>query len=404
MMITSQVYRVSFGLICAGALVLFTACATSSVSESHTSFGPSDSLPRAVPPNPTLPQGLADAREISDNNAHALKALWKTRTADNSSVINTSGFLIGPGDVLRISLPQLDQMRDRRVRVSEKETIDLPLLGVISVEGMNQEALHDELSRRVEQYVYKPQVAVYLEHTENRVAAVLGAVKTPGRYMLAGPSDTIMTMVSRAGGPTEDAASRVILIPAPNTSAQARAVNVADNQERASNAMSDAMTDTPFGPGAALVHHPAMPSSVSQQLMSEGVVIDLSHAVNERYMELPVRMGDVIIVPVAGEVTVQGWVDRPGAFKITRGMTVLSAIAAAGGALFSSSATLLREESNDTKLALPLDLGRIKSGSQRDVALQGGDVIVVERSIAGAIPYTAYFLFNKMGWGVSPAL
>jgi polysaccharide biosynthesis/export protein len=401
MTIISPVYRGALGLICAGTLVLLTGCATSGVPVSPKSLGSIDSFPRATQPTPTSPPGLADAQELSDDNASALKALWRSRTADtSSSATNTSGFIIGPGDVLRISLPQLDQMKDRRVRVSEKETIDLPLLGVISVAGMTQEGLHDELCRRVEQYVYKPQVAVYLEHTENRVAAVLGAVKTPGRYMLAGPSDTIMTMLSRAGGPTEDAASRVIFIPAPATPAPAHAIAVADNQERPTGAMSDA----PFGTANALVHGPDAHYSVSQQLMSEGVVIDLSHAVNERYMELPVRMGDVIIVPVAGEVTVQGWVQNPGAFKITRGMTVLSAIAAAGGALFSSSATLLREESNDTKLALPLNLDSIKNGSQRDVALQGGDVIVVERSVAGAIPYTAYFLINKMGWGIFPPL
>lgn len=396
---TLLTFRGALGLVCAGAL-LFTACATSTAPVSQTSTRSDDLRSPTVVSKPNSSQELAYANEHGDNNANALRALWRARNADKSPDTNISSFVIGPGDILRISLPQLDQMKDRRVRVSEKHTIDLPLLGVVKVTGMNQEDLHEELSRRVEKYVYKPQVAVYLEHTENRVAAVLGAVKAPGRYMLASPADTIMTMISRAGGPTEDAASRIILIPAPDIAAQPHAVAVADNEERSIYMAGDG----PFGTRLGPAHQRAMPYAVSQQLMSEGVIIDLSHAANERYMELPVKMGDVIILPVAGEVTVQGWVDKPGAFKITRGMTVLSAIAAAGGALFSSSATLLREQGNDTKLALPLDLSRIKNGSQRDVALQGGDVIVVERSAPGAIPYTAYFLINKMGWGISPAL
>jgi hypothetical protein len=65
---------------------------------------------------------------------------------------------------------------------------------------------------------------------------------------------------------------------------------------------------------------------------------------------------------------------------------------------------LLRERGNDSKMAISLDLNSLKNGTQRDIALEGGDVVVVERSATGAVPYTAYFLINKMGWGVFPAL
>jgi protein involved in polysaccharide export with SLBB domain len=135
-------------------------------------------------------------------------------------------------------------------------------------------------------------------------------------------------------------------------------------------------------------------------MMAEGVIIDLSRSTNQRYLALPAKPGDVIIVPAAGEVTVQGWVDKPGAFKITPGMTVLGATAAAGGALFSSSATLLREQGNGGKLATPLNLAQIKSGAEPDIPLEGGDVVIVDRSAAGALPYSVYFLINRLGIGV----
>src|SRR5512146_28404 len=397
----TNIFRTSLyalGMACASA-ILFAACATSTSQPAPTSAAV-DGAPSFPSAKADPPQSVESIDDVSDRNARALQELWRDRKAAKASDTTNSSFVIGPGDVLRISLPQLDQMKDRRVRVSEKDTIDLPLLGQINVAGMSQEDLHEELARRVEKYVYKPQVAVYLEHTENRVAAVLGAVKTPGRYMLASPSDTIMTMISRAGGATEDAASRIIFIPAPVTVARAQPVTVASNEE----SRIDLSGGNQSGVVATSATHPAMPSPLSQQVMDQGVVIDLFHSANERYLELPVRTGDVIIVPVAGEVTVQGWVEKPGSFKTTRGMTVLSALAAAGGALFSSSATLLREEGNDSKLAMPLDLDRIKAGTERDVALRGGDVVVVERSAAGAIPYTAYFLINRMGWGVFPAI
>ena len=81
-------------------------------------------------------------------------------------------------------------------------------------------------------------------------------------------------------------------------------------------------------------------------------------------------------------------------------MTALSAIAAAGGAQFTLSATLLREQGNGGKLGPPLDLSKIKSGTEPDVPLQGGDVVVVERSVVGAVPYSLYFLISHIGFGI----
>ena len=61
-------------------------------------------------------------------------------------------------------------------------------------------------------------------------------------------------------------------------------------------------------------------------------------------LDLPTRPGDVIVIPIAGEVMVQGWVKNPGAFKITPDLTILGAISAAGGALFSNSVEVIRTD------------------------------------------------------------
>jgi protein involved in polysaccharide export with SLBB domain len=120
----------------------------------------------------------------------------------------------------------------------------------------------------------------------------------------------------------------------------------------------------------------------------------------ERYIEMPVRPGDVLFVPAAGSVSVQGWVDKAGIFPITPGMTALGSVAAAGGALFSSSATLVRPLQGGGQRQIHLDLAKIKSGQEPDVPVQGGDVIIVERSVAGAVPYSVYFLLNRVGLGL----
>jgi protein involved in polysaccharide export with SLBB domain len=310
--------------------------------------------------------------------------------------------VLGPGDLLRISVPPIEQ---RSVRVSEEDTIALPLLGEINVAGMTEKDLRVALAVRMAKYRYHPQVGVFLERAEDRQVAVLGAVKTPGRYMLTSRSDTLMTVISRAGGITEGGASRIFLVPAP----------VADLQSRSTAptvqvAAAGGPTLKPVSAGAERVEGGARvanaathPSSeldpLAARLGDEHLLIDMSQPRSQRYMEIPARPGDVVLVPLAGEVTVQGWVEKAGSFKVTPAMTVLNAIAAAGGAQFSSSATLLRENPSGGKQALVLDLSKMKSGEQPDLRVEGGDVIVVERSVVGALPYSLYFIVQHVGLG-----
>src|SRR5207248_1454798 len=68
------------------------------------------------------------------------------------------------------------------------------------------------------------------------------------------------------------------------------------------------------------------------------IEINLTTAKSESELDVPVRPGDTIIVPAAGEVMVDGWVRNPGAFHIMAGMTAVSAVSAAGGSLFSDAA------------------------------------------------------------------
>jgi polysaccharide export outer membrane protein len=374
----SRRYSTSFQAASLGVLLL-AGCSTTTPLERAPTAEPQVSTTfnetKILEQPPSATQD--GARENDD--ALILENLWQSRT-NAAGREKSSDFLLGPGDVLRISLPQLDNQKDRTVRVTEEDTIALPLLGVINVSGMTEANLRAELIRREENYVYTPQVEVFLEHSESRDVAVLGSVKAPGRYMLASRDDTILTMIGRAGGLTEDAASRIILVPAP--------IHELGGPRLVATAM--------MAPAAS----PQDGIPRTRQALSDELVIELYHAQNQYYLQLPARSGDVIIVPSAGDVTIEGWVPNPGKFKITQGMTALSAIAAAGGPQFSGSATLLREEKTGGKLDIPLNLSKVKKGSEPDVPLQGGDVVIVERSVLGAVPYSLYFLVSHIGVGI----
>ena len=391
-----QSIRSALWLLCLGSLVFAAGCSSSTSASysqpvalgDHTSPQIS-SVPEDVP--------VASLDQVAENNSDALADLWKVRVVDKTADPSINGFTLGPGDLLRISAPQIPQLTNRTFRVSEQDTISLPLLGQISVSGMTQQDLLEDISNRARKYVYHPQVEVFLLHSENREVAVLGSVKRPGRYMLTSHSDTIMTMVSRAGGLTSDAAARLLLIPVHATREQSLG-------HKGSPVFASPGVQTADAGGSSVtsvaLRDPADPNSVTEQKATKQVFISTSRAEDQRYLELPAVPGDVIVVPAAGQVTVQGWVDKPGGFPITSGMTVLGSIAAAGGANFTSAATLLREQSNGHKLEVALDINKMKHGEQPDLLVQGGDVIVVERSAAGAIPYTVYFVAQHIGIGL----
>jgi protein involved in polysaccharide export with SLBB domain len=391
------------------AALALVSCVALSISACATS---NNSAPGAQDSAAAASRSPADASSAlrtsnaggADESSSALDALWQERTAASTATSN-SGFSLGPGDVLRVSVPMISQLTDRTVRVSEDNTIALPLLGVINVKGMTEQDLRQELASRLGRYMYNPQVEVYLQTPENRVVSVLGAVKAPGRYLVASHSDTVMTLLSRAGGTTETGGAQILLFPAPSVASgtasvvPARETTVADASagpalygvaKRDGTALGDQGTDS---------RSAAIESAMLTQ-NKQGSPLVISTAGPERYMEMPVRPGDVLFIPAAGSVSVQGWVDKPGLFPITPGMTALGSVAAAGGAIFTSSATLVRAQQGGGHQEIALNLSRIKSGQDPDVPVRGGDVIVVERSVVGAVPYSLYFIINKIGLGV----
>jgi protein involved in polysaccharide export with SLBB domain len=262
-----------------------------------------------------------------------------------------------------------------------------------------------------------PQVAVFVTEYRSREVAVAGAVNKPGLYTLVSHSDTILDIISRAGGMTENAAARVILIPSAGgrlghaplgLSAGAGmpvpgAALASGGEGRLGPEKADHQDTLPVG----YTERPSafgLPRAVAEAGKAPPIVIDVAEEKGQTYLDLPARPGDVILVPTAGEVMVQGWVQNAGAFKITPGMTVLGAITAAGGELYSSSADILRSGGAGEKKEIPVDISRVKSGEEPDPIVQSGDVVVVNRSVAGAVPYALYTLFSRFNTGLYPAV
>jgi len=119
--------------------------------------------------------------------------------------------------------------------------------------------------------------------------AVLGAVAQPGLYSLNSGAETILSALSRAGGMKAEAAPRIQFIPA-EPAAHGEAKELAS-----------ALPVQLVGKGPSpLILKGADPIEIDVKSLTQGG--------NQIYLSLPVRPGDVIMVPGSGEVLVEGWV------------------------------------------------------------------------------------------------
>jgi len=353
-----------------------------------------------------------------------LEELWQKRTDDGFG----SDFTLGPGDVLEISVP-LEQLEQREIRVSSLDTITLPLAGVVDVRGMTEQSLIDTLRQRLSKYMYDPPISLFVKHYGSREVAVMGAVAKPGLYTLASRSDTLMGMISEAGGMTPDSAAKVILVPcrgdgrfvdSANSTELPRGIEAGTSTVDFTSQSSDAVPQEAFNEqtvnqspfeseriaSGSLVtaEQPSLRTqsdpSAAEVTKLRPLVIAINDPTMRNYLELPARPGDAIIVPAAGEVTVGGWVRNPGGFPITPGMTALSAISAAGGALFSSSVQILRTGNDGERATTRINISHVQKGEEADVPVQSGDVVMVDKSALGAVPYAAYTVLSKFGTGM----
>ena len=410
-------------LICVCALM---ACArSSSVSESAaaSSTGPASAKPNfgdagvgarseqaSVAAQSSTPDAqFADASGQSAlppvdtmQDTTRLDALYRSRTRGTT----VADYPIGPGDVVEISVPPIDELRERTVRVEADGSISLPMLGALQAGGLTEKQLRAALSERLKTYMYKPEVDVFVKEYRSRQVAVVGMVNSPGLITLTSPNETVLDMMTRAGGLTATAADEIILMPAEENKQQvigriaevsangadpAVALHNGGSPSAASTAREAAFKRGELGALLRQNSHPLIIGLKSTALTGGGT-----------YLNMPVRPGDVIVVPGGGDVMVIGWVQNPGHFQVGAGLTVLGAIGAAGGPMFAANRSdvhLIRTRRDGSKLVLEIDLDKVRDGQQADFPVRGNDVIDVPYSAAKVGPYVFYQILSKMSVG-----
>jgi polysaccharide export outer membrane protein len=219
------------------------------------------------------------------------------------------------------------------IKVGAQGEIVLPYLGVVKVAGMTppEAAVYLEKELKDKGILVDPQVSVSLVDSPTRVITVLGEVQKPEPVPAFGQL-RLLDVISACGG------------------------------------------FTPLASHNITVRRPGDPSPITVILGTDPKTTDETN--------IPLMAGDTVIVAKVGNVFVIGQVKTPSAFPLSSNapITVMRAIAMSGGLNFAaalSKVVIIRKTPDDQHVEIQMDLKKVMSGKERDIALASDDVLLV---------------------------
>jgi polysaccharide export outer membrane protein len=287
-------------------------------------------------------------------------------------------YKIGPGDEIEVRVFDVPEL-NTNVRASHAGYIDLPLVGAVPADGKTQVELESEIKSRLKRFVKDPQVSAYITLFGSQQVAVLGEVAKPGRYPLQKGNNSLLELLSTAGGVTERAGSYINFVPVEFTGLSG-ANDPAERVRYALKISSDDFDAKPADGDLGKSRSDGIDAGSNKNAL-EIFLEDIYGTTGSIPLEIPVRAGDMIIVPESGRVLVEGEVQKTGSIDLGKRTTLLGALAAAGGITYSAKhdeVELIRSSSNaGESLRFVVNLEDILNGNQRDVPVRNGDVIRV---------------------------
>ena len=202
-------------------------------------------------------------------------------------------YVVGFQDVLSIGIlgePDLSRI----LTVDGDGTLDYPYVGRVKAAGLPLRAIKALIEKKLVDggFFVSPQVSVEVSKYRSQNVYVLGEVRVPGQYALTG-NMTVLQVLAAAGSPTPSAAGYVIIT---------RPAGVEPS-----------LPDAETGGGSSL--------RVSVRELQSGQLPE----------GFTLKDGDSINIPRAESVYVMGQVKAPGPYVIEGSLTVMQAIAMAGG-------------------------------------------------------------------------
>lgn len=194
-------------------------------------------------------------------------------------------YRLGAGDVVRISVFQNPDL-SLEARVSDSGSISYPLLGAVALGGLTVAEAEQRIADGLRQgsFVRQPQVSLLVLQVRGSQVSVLGQVNRPGRYPIEAAELRLTELLALAGGIAPTGADTVVVVGVRNAQPVRLEVDV---------------------PG--------------------------SFAAGGRSKDIVLQSGDTVWVDRAPAVYIYGEVQRPGAMRLERDMTLMQALASGGG-------------------------------------------------------------------------
>ena len=240
-------------------------------------------------------------------------------------------YRLGPGDTVEISLLSHPEFH-ADVTIGPTGKLLYYLVGEVPARGLTMFELREALRSRLTAFVREPEVLVRITEYRSQRVYALGQVRNAGFYPLRGPT-TLVELVAMAGG----------------------------------------FTDRAFLRGAYLVRDGKLTIINFPALFEKGNMRE----------NVSVRADDIVFIPDKNDrkVFLLGEVKQPAAITLERDLTLLEAIAAAGGLTQDSdwkSVLLLRGGLSNPRY-VELDVKEMLRGKDRrgDLLLEQGDIIYV---------------------------
>lgn len=280
----------------------------------------------------------------------------RAETARAANDAREQRYRIGVGDVLIIRVfghPDLGG----EVPVTSAGNIRLPFFDEIPAACRTEFDLAAAIAEKMRKYLRDPQVDVIVKEYRSQPVAVMGAVAQPGKFLLQ-RRVRLLELLANAGGPAANAGSTVFVIH--NTDLRTCETTPTDK----------------------VVDENAEGGNATQAGLTTYKLRDLMTGSPEanRFVE----PGDIISIPDADQVFLTGNILRPGPLPLKGQLTLLDAIAMAGG--FQAEASkknvrLIRHDgSTGSRKEIVYNAEDIEKRRAEDVLLQANDIVAVSSS------------------------
>jgi polysaccharide export outer membrane protein len=197
----------------------------------------------------------------------------------------STDYVLGAGDVIKVTVFQSPEL-SLEARIPESGVVSYPLLGDVVLGGLTISQAEKRLAEGLlaGKFLKQPQVSILVTSLRGSQASVLGNAVRPGRYSLELTNTRLSDLMALAGGVAPDGSDMLTV------------VGTRDGK--------------PFR------------TTIDFRNLFRG---------GGTSQDIVIQNNDVVYVDRAPVVYIYGEVQKPGALRLERGMTLLQALAAGGG-------------------------------------------------------------------------